>query len=174
MTNPFGDAGDARFMPRNPAEEEDIASLRRQLAARAEYADVSRMSDTQVRGQLANLRSTHRLPAQHAHPPQQHAHATATSAQIPAVPAPAVVTPDPSKTSPPPAHWIEFELLGGDDKGIAHEHYVIRLPDGREVRGTLNAHGFARVDGLRDPGACQLSFPNRDSDAWHNIEVETA
>jgi len=77
MNKPFGDAGDARFMPRGPFEE-DGASLRRQLATRPEFSDISRMSDAQVRAHVAELRSTGRLPPQHEYTPTQQAHATVT------------------------------------------------------------------------------------------------
>ncbi|MBI3776096.1 MAG: hypothetical protein HY273_11190 [Gammaproteobacteria bacterium] len=87
MTKPFGDAGDARFMPRDPFEE-DGASLRRQLATRPGFSDISRMSDAQVRAHVADLRSTGRLALRHEYTPVQQAHATVISAKQVDTPAP--------------------------------------------------------------------------------------
>ena len=41
----------------------------------------------------------------------------------------------------------------------------ITLPDGTVAQGTLDNNGFARVDGI-DPGSCQITFPNLDTEAW--------
>ena len=70
IRNPFGDAGDARFMARNPLEE-DSMSLRTLLSTRPEFMDISRMSDRQVRAHVAELRSMDRLPAQHERAPHR-------------------------------------------------------------------------------------------------------
>jgi len=63
MKHPFGDAADARYMARNPLEDADTASLRRLLATRAEFSDLSRLSDAQVRAHVAALSFIGRLPA---------------------------------------------------------------------------------------------------------------
>lgn len=63
MTSPFGDAGDARFMARNPLEDADPASLRRLLATRAEFSDLSRLSDAQVRAHVAKFGAEGKLLA---------------------------------------------------------------------------------------------------------------
>lgn len=68
--------------------------------------------------------------------------------------------PDDEKVS-----WIEVELVGEDDKPIPGEKYEIELPDGSVASGTLDADGFARVDGI-DPGNCKVTFPDLDKDAW--------
>lgn len=94
MNNPFGDAGDARFLPRSPFEE-DSASLRRLLAARPECHDLSRMSDAQVREHAANLRSTGRLPMRQVDMPHQARPNVQPSQELPlavrAAPAAAVI-----------------------------------------------------------------------------------
>jgi len=66
MTSPFGDAGDARFMVRNPLDDNDSMRLRRQLATRPEFSDLSRMSDAHLRRQVEQLQSQGRLFAEHA------------------------------------------------------------------------------------------------------------
>lgn len=56
-------------------------------------------------------------------------------------------------------HWIEIVLQDDLGKRIPNEQYVIFAPDGRKIQGSLDADGFARVEGLT-PGQCQVSFPN--------------
>jgi hypothetical protein len=68
--------------------------------------------------------------------------------------------PDETQTS-----WIEIELVGEDDRGIAGEPYRVTLPDGSVACGTLDENGFARVEGF-ESGSCQVTFPNRDTEAW--------
>jgi hypothetical protein len=73
----------------------------------------------------------------------------------------------PSQPRPrPPVHWIEIELVGEDDLPIEHEAYVLVLPDGTEVRGSLDANGWARVPDVSQSGTCKLTFPRLDRDAW--------
>lgn len=61
--------------------------------------------------------------------------------------------------------WIEIELLDEEDAPVSGEKYEIELPDGTFAKGTLDGNGFARVDGIM-PGACKVSFPALDKDAW--------
>lgn len=61
--------------------------------------------------------------------------------------------------------WIEIELIDEADQPVVGQRYEITLPDGRVAKGTLDAQGFARIDGI-DPGTCQVSFPDLDKDAW--------
>jgi len=63
--------------------------------------------------------------------------------------------------------WIEIELVDDDNKPVAGEKYEITLPDKTVAKGTLDAKGVARVDGI-DPGSCQISFPELDKSAWNN------
>jgi type VI secretion system secreted protein VgrG len=63
-------------------------------------------------------------------------------------------------------HWIEIELVDEVEMPVAGEAYQITLPDGTTVAdGTLDEKGWARVDNI-DPGTCQVTFPNRDQEAW--------
>lgn len=66
------------------------------------------------------------------------------------------VLPCPVKT-----HWIEIELVDPEDLPVANEPYWVRLPDRREVTGTLDDKGFARLDGI-PAGTCLVRFPERD------------
>ena len=65
--------------------------------------------------------------------------------------------------------WIEIELVDEDDQPVPGEKYRITLPDRRVASGTLDQNGFARVSGI-DPGACQITFPDLDKEAWEFIE----
>ena len=81
----------------------------------------------------------------------------------------------------PPAHhseaeenkdktsWIEIELVyESSGKPVAGMSYVVTLPDGQTVAsGSLDDQGFARVDHI-DPGACEISFPDLDKEAWED------
>jgi hypothetical protein len=67
---------------------------------------------------------------------------------------------DPDKT------WIEIELADEEGNPVPGERYEIVGPDGETVaRGTLDANGYARVEGL-DPGQCTVTFPELDEEAW--------
>ncbi len=63
-------------------------------------------------------------------------------------------------------HWIEIELVGEDDEPISGEKYKITLPDGSVASGTLDQKGCARVEGIKDAGDCQITFPDLDKEAW--------
>lgn len=68
--------------------------------------------------------------------------------------------------------WIEIELLGEDDKGIAYAKYKIIMPDESVVEGNLDENGFTRLEKLEKAGECKVSFPEIDMDAWELIEAE--
>lgn len=72
----------------------------------------------------------------------------------------------PCPRSLPPLHWIEIELLGEDNGPIPWEEFRIVPPHGQAIKGYLDENGWARVDGLRDAGACEVSFPQLDKEAW--------
>jgi len=62
--------------------------------------------------------------------------------------------------------WIEIELVDEAGQPVPGEAYKITEPDGSSVHeGTLNAVGQAHVL-VKDPGNCQISFPNLDQAAW--------
>lgn len=66
--------------------------------------------------------------------------------------------------TPPPA-WLGLALV--DDMGapIAGEAYRVRLPDGSEVEGELDADGRARIESPV-AGVCRVTFPNIDAGEW--------
>ncbi|MAY75772.1 MAG: hypothetical protein CMJ31_13860 [Phycisphaerae bacterium] len=65
--------------------------------------------------------------------------------------------------------WIEIELVDEEDNPVAGEKYSVLAPDGREASGTLNQHGWARIDRI-EPGTYKVSFPDLDKDAWEFVE----
>ena len=70
----------------------------------------------------------------------------------------------------PDKHWIEIDLKYEDDSSpVDGEEYCITLPDGAEVRGHLDKKGFARVDGIENPGTCQITFPKLDRRIWKPV-----
>lgn len=72
----------------------------------------------------------------------------------------------PSELAPESVHFIELELVDQDEKPVGGEAYSIKLPDGRTVTGKLDSGGRATVNGIKDPGSCQVSFPNLDVSVW--------
>jgi hypothetical protein len=53
--------------------------------------------------------------------------------------------------------YLELELLDSDGQPIPDVEYVVRLPDGEEMRGRLDSSGRARLNDI-PPGACQVDF----------------
>ena len=70
-----------------------------------------------------------------------------------------------SAQTDPPKQWVEIQMLDEEGKPVAGEPYQIKLPDGTVDSGTTDGSGVARVEGI-DPGSCQITFPNRDQEAW--------
>ena len=64
--------------------------------------------------------------------------------------------------------WIEIELVGEDNEGIAGEKYKITLPDNSVAEGTLDEKGYARVEGF-EKGTCKVCFPDIDKEAWEKV-----
>jgi type VI secretion system secreted protein VgrG len=64
--------------------------------------------------------------------------------------------------------WIEIQLVDDLGQPCPGEAFRIRTPDGKQIDGTLDEKGLARV-ALRDPGQCQISFPNLDAAAWERL-----
>lgn len=65
--------------------------------------------------------------------------------------------------------WIEIELVDEVGQPVPGEAYEIVSPDGETIaRGTLNQFGLAHV-AVKEPGTCQITFPNLDAMAWERI-----
>ena len=63
-------------------------------------------------------------------------------------------------------HFIDIELLDEADQPVPGEKYKITLPDGSVASGSLDNKGCARVDGIKDAGQCEITFPDLDEQAW--------
>jgi hypothetical protein len=57
-----------------------------------------------------------------------------------------------------PTDFIEVELRGSDGEPLANEQFELILADGSNQSGTLDANGFARVEGVA-PGEARITFP---------------
>lgn len=69
--------------------------------------------------------------------------------------------------------WIEIELVGEDDEGIAGEKYEVTLPDETVAKGTLDGEGWARIEGFKQ-GTCKVCFPDLDKEAWEFVRSSGA
>jgi hypothetical protein len=68
----------------------------------------------------------------------------------------------------PDATFVEIELVGEDGSPIASERFELTTPDGERHTGYTDDRGLARVAAAQ-PGACTVSFPDLDRDAWGKI-----
>lgn len=64
-----------------------------------------------------------------------------------------------------PTDWIAIELVDEDGEPLANVEYRIEDPSGDVRRGSTDAMGKARVEGL-EPGKCKVSFPKLDGSEW--------
>jgi hypothetical protein len=67
-------------------------------------------------------------------------------------------------------HWIEIELVGEDNQPLPFIEYRVKLPEGKVANGYLDRNGFARLDGITQPGTCLVCFPALDEQAWTFLE----
>lgn len=61
--------------------------------------------------------------------------------------------------------WIEIVLKDTEGHPVPNERYLLVLPDGTELEGTLDGRGRARVEEIVG-GVCQVSFPDIDAADW--------
>jgi hypothetical protein len=85
-----------------------------------------------------------------------------------------IVQPCPTTAPTEPTHWVEIELIGEDDQPIPWEEYQLVLPNQEVVKGFLDQQGYARAEGIRPGGACKITFPRLDTEAWSFIETTGA
>ena len=68
--------------------------------------------------------------------------------------------------------WIEIDLVDEDDQPIPSNDYEVILPDGETVEeGTLDASGQSHIS-IPEPGKCEISFPDLDTEGWERAEGE--
>ena len=75
-------------------------------------------------------------------------------------PIPSVLIADPTKPD-----WVAIELVTPQGQPVPREPFAIELPDGKRVFGKLDNLGRIRVEGV-EPGACKVTFPERDGKEW--------
>lgn len=68
-------------------------------------------------------------------------------------------------------YTVELQLLDQDDTPVAGAEYRLTLPDGSVRTGTLDDRGLARVQGLRSPDPCTVSFPEFDGPSWSYVHA---
>jgi hypothetical protein len=66
-------------------------------------------------------------------------------------------------------HWIEVQLVGEDDEAISGVRCQIVLPNKNTIVRTTDRFGLVRIDGVEDPGSCEISFLELDSEAWEAV-----
>ncbi|MGZ0171303.1 MAG: hypothetical protein ACKVHE_17285 [Planctomycetales bacterium] len=54
--------------------------------------------------------------------------------------------------------WVEIELVDEAGQPVIGEKYTVTLPDGREVKGSVDRAGRALVRDLADSGDCKVTF----------------
>ena len=96
-------------------------------------------------------------------PPPATMYSDPPPAQSPASNAPAHDPNSPDNQDK--THFVAIQLSGEDGSPITGEPYRIVHPDGTVSEGTTDDKGSAKVTNL-DPGSSQVTFPNRDQDAW--------
>jgi len=62
-------------------------------------------------------------------------------------------------------HWIEILLVDDEGFPVPNEKFIITVPGGAVVPGTLDSKGRARIEGI-DPGNCVVTFPQIDKSRW--------
>ncbi len=71
------------------------------------------------------------------------------------------VTPQVARSST----YIDLILVDDDGAPVAGAKYEVTTSDGRELQGSLDAQGRARVQGV-GTGPCEVTFPEQPPDAW--------
>ncbi len=79
------------------------------------------------------------------------------------------VAPVPVPLEPEEDHWIEVLVVGEDDEALVGIECAITLPDGKVVRRKTNRDGLVRLEGISNPGQCDISFPALDAEAWESL-----
>jgi len=64
--------------------------------------------------------------------------------------------------------WIELAMVDELGRPWPGEPYEIKTPDGKLLHGSLDKNGLAHVE-LREPGTCEICFPNIDAAAWEKV-----
>ena len=85
---------------------------------------------------------------------------------IPRYEPPAFAPAEPQPMFDEQPHWVEVQLVGDDDVGIAGAICELTLASGKVIRRRTNRHGIVRVEGFTSAGNCTVCFPEMDEEAW--------
>jgi hypothetical protein len=131
------------------------AALRSAVATVRAGADFTRISDDEVIAYAA--RSLFRGSLRAVVPPELRTRAELREE----------VEVRPLYAKEPALTWIAIRLVDDDDppKPVPLRNYKVTLPDGSERQGTLDANGYAMLEGV-DPGSCEISFTDVDASDW--------
>lgn len=146
-------------MLRQAAVGGGVGRFRRLLAQGPATCDVGMLDDDAVLDQLAGRigRGEMQLLTPLRRP--------ATRFVRPAYAPPLEETPA-APTVATPTTWVEVQLVDLAGEPVEGERCRITLPDGQVREARTNYIGRVRFDGLDTPGACEVTFPNLDTDAW--------
>ncbi len=61
--------------------------------------------------------------------------------------------------------WLVIELCDDEGTPMKGERYLVELPDGRSIDGSLDDSGKARIEGI-EPGSCKVTFPSLAAEEW--------
>ncbi|PRP91451.1 hypothetical protein ENSA5_55680 [Enhygromyxa salina] len=85
---------------------------------------------------------------------------------IPELAPPVASTFEPSPMFDEQPHWVELCLVGENEEPIPGVRCEVTLPSGKVVRRRSDRHGLVRIEGITTPGACSLTLPDLDQNAW--------
>lgn len=64
--------------------------------------------------------------------------------------------------------WVAIELRNQEGDPVPGEAYILQLPDGTIMEGSLDENGKAGVNNI-DPGQCKICFPRFDGRVWRPL-----
>ncbi|WAS94789.1 hypothetical protein [Nannocystis punicea] len=138
----------------------DTAAALRGLLFAAAAIDASRLERAALRRWLVDLLVRGRLVHEREAPARESGQAGRVAAERAA---------EEADTQLIETDWIGLELVDAHGAAVAWEPYVIELPDGRQLRGSLGPDGKAVVRGLPS-GTCKITFPRRGANMWAAAE----
>jgi hypothetical protein len=61
--------------------------------------------------------------------------------------------------------WISIDLKDKQGRPVPNEAYKVKVSDGTYREGSLDAQGYAKVEGI-PPGQCEITFPRLHKTEW--------
>jgi hypothetical protein len=151
----FAGRDEARHFLEVIAVTAGIARLRSVLRASLHFGDTHRLADDEVLEQLARYLADRRLIVVRGGPDPDQGKNKGKGQGPPSKPPPITEVT-----------FIEIELVDQRGRPVPNERYRITLPSGDIRTGNLDKNGFARVDGIRPGGICDIEFPDIHKTEW--------